>query len=98
MHVKESYSEMKITDEEDIVLKKSFIMTLGNSRDLDKLLNLLMEETDEDILLCIVNVLGALAENKSLEALETLKNAELSQRLNNKIDDAIEVIKSLNNY
>ena len=98
MDTKETYFDNKKSIEEDTAYKKALIMALGNARDLNGLLRLLEEETTEEVLFSIINVLGALGDSSAIYNLHQFINSEISIKLYNQAKIAIDVINSKNDY
>ena len=98
MDTKETYFDYKKSKEEHTAYKKSLVMAFGNARDLNGLLRLLEEETIEEVLFSIINVLGALGDSSALLNLNQFIKGEITIKLYNQAKIAIDVINSKNDY
>ena len=98
METKEPHFERNSFFENDEIRKKALIMAMGNVRDIDSLIQLLSEEENEDIILNIINVIGALGDKKAIVYLESLIQDNDKPKLAVHAQLAKEVITSKNNY
>ena len=85
-------------DPNAIVQKKVLVMTLGNAKDIDALIDLLYSEENEEIKCHIITVLGALGRIEVISDLETIKQNETRINVKNSIEEAIQVIEGLSEY
>lgn len=85
-------------DIEDRTDKKSLVMIMGNTKDLDGLLQLLENETDPEIINQIVIVLGALGRSEAIEPLTSILHTVDDKILQKRIKEAIELIQTMCSY
>ena len=98
METQKPLIETKSFFENDDIRKKALIMAMGNVRDIDGLIQLLSEEENEDIILNIINVIGALGDKKAIVYLESLIEENDKTKLASHAQMAMEVIASKSNY
>jgi len=70
-------------------------MILGNSRDLEGLIHLLEEETDKDIILHIITIMGALGKPEAIAPLLRLIQKHMDEEIILRAREAINVIHSM---
>ena len=80
--------------------KKALIMTMGNTRDIRGLVDLLADETDDEIKGHIITVLAAMgsAHSQIIDIFQKHLLIEQSSTIRNRIQQALDVISEMGGY
>jgi hypothetical protein len=93
-----SPEESHDNDPNVIAHKKALVMTLGNAKEMDALLELLHSEENETVRCHIITVLAAFGRVEVIDSLENIYGIEKREKVKNRIEEAIEVIKNMSAY
>ncbi|MCH8907138.1 MAG: hypothetical protein IH840_08625 [Candidatus Heimdallarchaeota archaeon] len=87
-----------MADRSDVVRKKALIMTLGNTKDLQGLLNLLSAEENDEIKCDIITCIAALGQIESGQILSSMLQIEVSDSVRGRLRYAIDVLEQFTRY
>ncbi len=85
-------------DQSAIAKKKVLVMTLGNAKDVNALIDLLHSEENQEVRCHIVTVLAALGKVEVIDHLKQIYKEENRVNVKDRIDEAINVIQGLSDY